>query len=656
MTRSLTAAILTVALVCPGLVNRTQADSILLRAPLPPDRNLVDRLIITDHFRSDRIGMMRRSEEGQFSGAKGVSYRARSLSETGFFNRAAQILKTYFREAQPEDPLWADSLMLYIDITRVVPGLPVPFSPSLDERIPLRAADRFAAFLLDRGETARAANLIARRRKSGLEPTPLSVMTAAGIEASESGLDQSLSVLQGFRTPETSGATDLVYLMLGFTYLEVQDHRGSRQAFLAIPPDSPFAAEALFGLGWSLIRDDELTGAAVRLQELLDKHPYSPLSRQAALDLALIYRELGLYDNAAQIMKGEIRRIKEFRDWLRSLTGRDLRPGSDFSMILDSVARGESPPLEALNRVPSFIRAWLAEVAADRRIIRMTRLLKAADQMRGEIGKLEGVLRNALMLFDWEARWNDDRTREMGTIENSLQSAQLSLPSSREYLARSLEQASLERFANQRVIEILGRVSTIDRQLGSTQSDVSKVSSFSEVIEKIRDSSPDTEEGKALYRIRENAYTGLIESREKLTGLRSELKALEGRIWLLVKGEAVRYESRAGERITGQTTDAGRIKEKAGTVLDRLQDREIRLQGAISDVKADLNRMESPIKERLGDIRSRVLSQRTVRILHLAQKTSKNLDEAEALALFTAADIEIKRMDETLKALQEVVP
>ena len=62
-------------------------------------------------------------------------------------------------------------------------------------------------------------------------------------------------------------------------------------------------------------------------------------------------------------------------------------------------------------------------------------------------------------------------------------------------------------------------------------------------------------------------------------------------------------------------------------------------------------RFQTEVEEMSG----RVASMRARRLLELAEAEARRLEEVEALTLYTAADIEISRMETTVRALQEAV-
>ena len=656
MKKPLIAALLGFLFLCIGLQDQTRAESLSFRTPLPPDQEAVDRLIINSHFNYDHLGVIGKSTDGPPPGSAGTYYLAQTLVDSGFFSRSARILGNFLQKHAPEDPWWGESLIRYIALSRMLPDLRVPVPDGMARKIPDEPALHFAAYLLERGDIERSRNILAARREANPPPTSLSVLTEARLETLSNNLDESVKILRSFRSPETSAATDLVYLIKGYSYLESNEPRKARQAFLAIPPSSPFSPDALYGLAWSFIRTGDLTGAAVRFQELLNIFPFSSSSQQAALELAVTYRELGLYRNAAQVLDDEGRRLTEYSQWLRSLTERDLKSGGDLSILLTSAIIGDPPPEDILERTPAFIRSWIIDAVSNRIISRSTWLLRGTDRMKEETARLARHHRDALDRFQWEIDWSTDESREMSSITNSLRSARRRLPSFREDLFAALEKTSLEDFAPERAIDMIGRVSALRRRLKTTQSDISRVREFSSVIEKIRGSSPATDKERQLNRIRESAYRGLIGTRERLTGIRSELRAFEGRIWLLVKGEAVRHETDAVERIANEGMNLQRLTDKTRKALEQLSLRGEKLSEAKDEAEKRMDHLETAINSRLDDISLRILSLRNRTALDLAGRKADELDDTRAFVIYTAADIEIQRMDEVLRAMQEAVP
>ncbi|UCF30628.1 MAG: tetratricopeptide repeat protein [bacterium] len=657
MRRPFPASIIAGTLLFLGLLTGVHAETITIRSPLPPDQETADRLIINSHYQSDHLGVLQRSGADQPSRPTGTYFLALTLMKRGFFARAARVLEDYLQNNGPDDRWWGEALKNYIDLSRILPGLTVPVPETVDTGIPDDAAVRLAAYLLEEGQTKRAGDLLAFRREAALPQTSLSILTEAKWSVVSNSREDSVSVLQSYRSSETSGITDLIYLIRGFSHLELKDHEGARHSFLTLPPSSPFAPEALYGLGWALIRLGDLTGAAVRFQELMESFPYSEISRQAAVDLAVIYRDLGLYGNAGEILTREVKRLSDYRQWLRSLTERDFGTGSDLFVLLEAAVDGDVPPEETLARTPSFIRNWIIETAKDRTVTRSTFLIKGVNQMEKDIEKLSRMHGKAVDLFRWEIDWLAGESKNITSIKESLERAQERLPSFQAELAAAFENASLKDFASDRVMDLLGRVSTLQKKMDVAQADISKIGAFSTVIERIRSASPaSTEEERQLNIIRENAYRGLIDSRQRLTGIRSEIKGIEGKIWLLVKGEAVRYESNIRSRVIGEMMTLQRLMHKLNRALELLRDRRQRLSEAEREVDTTIGRLQSPLVRDLDDVRSSLFHQRTARILELADQKAAELDRAEALALYTAADIEIQRMDEVLKAMQEVVP
>jgi hypothetical protein len=188
------------------------------------------------------------------------------------------------------------------------------------------------------------------------------------------------------------------------------------------------------------------------------------------------------------------------------------------------------------------------------------------------------------------------------------------------------------------------------------ETNVEKISGFSPVISSLKELSTITGEEKQLNRIRENAYEGLVSSRNSLKDIRSDLKALEGRVWLHAKGEARRTEMNITDRVLGISTRIVRLQEKTRETQNLLTVRLSLLTKSREELNSHLGRLKIVLSKNLSDLESDLRNLQITTLQHVAGEVRAVLEEEEAKAVFSAADIEIMKIENNLRAMQENIP
>ncbi len=657
MKRSFLSAALALLLLVTGAGTLQGNDDLKERGRLPFVPGLADRLVINRYIRGDTLGVIRWTSEDEPTGPSSRYYLGETLSSLGLVSRAASAYMQALQGGTPLDSWWSTALVRYIELlelSSVLPGLDI--SVDMDKRITGDAALYFGAYLHRAGETERALKLLKSNFIGSTEISALSTAAVSQIQAASDKWDQSLVTLSSFRTSEISAVTDLVYLLRGYGYLEIDQPQKAREAFLTIPPSSPFSPEALFGQSWSLIKTGDLPKAVVRLQELVNQHPYTPAARKATIDLALCFRELGLYDNATEFLSSESDRLQEMSSWLNSLGHSDFRAGGDLLILIEGAVNNKHPDQTVVARTPEFIKQWIVIAAKDPRIRRTTALLNGVRNLERMLQELIARHLSAIEHIQREVSLADDSMTVIEDLNHTLLTASNRLPVFLDEIITSLEQGSLEDFAPESSISIIGRITSLQTRLRTMEASVEKIRGFTPVISTLKESSSITGEQEQLNRIRENAYKGLISSRNSLKDIRSDLKALEGRVWLHAKGEARRTEMEITDRVSAISARIARLKEKAEETQNILAVRLSLLIKSRDELSSQVDRLKTALSKNLSDLESALRNMQIKTLLQVADEVRAVLEEEEAKVVFSAADIEVMKIENNLRAMQEAIP
>ena len=286
-----------------------------------------------------------------------------------------------------------------------------------------RSALYLGSLLQQEGKGKRALALFQSVKKDGTDHDALAAAALARNYAMINRWGDSASILASFKTVETTAVADLIYLLRGYDYLESGNFKLARSSVLALPPSSPYAPEALHGQSWVLIRRGDLSGAAVRLQELIDNYPDSTAAREGVIDLALCYRELGLFDNATQLLGRESKYLTEVCEWLKSLRVSDFKPGSHLSALLDEAFHGMKPDPEILGKTPGFILQWLIQDARDPQVQWTSTLIDGGSKLLNEAARIEKKGAESVELLKRETRFTEKQIQKADRKSTRLNSS-----------------------------------------------------------------------------------------------------------------------------------------------------------------------------------------------------------------------------------------
>jgi hypothetical protein len=229
------------------------------------------------------------------------------------------------------------------------------------------------------------------------------------------------------------------------------------------------------------------------------------------------------------------------------------------------------------------------------------------------------------------------------------------LPVLKNEVGGSLQGSSLTRFGTETSAVLLIRIEGLIERLSVMDNSVKKAEGFSSLVSNLSSAVIISPEEGQLNKVRQQAYEGLISSRSKLRYFRESLVGLQGQIWLALKNEAIRVEKRTSLRTTSARTRAEQVladSTKARMLLDRRREQLKDLEAAL---EAGQDALTGASQENAHLLSERIATMRARKLLQLASGMAKQLEETEARTLYTAADIEISRMENTIQALQEAV-
>lgn len=620
------------------------------------DSQLRDRLASASITRGEPVEVISRSPEPEGAAETDHFNAGMALYMTGRFTLAAEAFERAVASSEPGSQVRSKAIEQLLRISEFIPDLGL--SQLIDESEKVSEPDislYLSGYLAARGQSENALGIL---KGASIEDADRKVVTAiltASALAATEGWDASADHIGRVRVSETSPLVDLLYLMRGYHYLQSGQPERARSSFAAIFPSSPYAPEALLGKAWSLNQTGDLKGATIVLEELVERHPYSHAAGDGVLDLALSYRELGLYEKAGQVLDHHVRRLGEVRSWLLGLQREDLQTGGRPITLLKNALDGSVTEREALLQTPYFVRQWVMDISTDPYVRRLTALLEGVD-LTGEwanglsrrLDRDRELIRREIKQTKEDISRARRTTARLGELRDNLRSVN-------GVMGTTLQSQSLGGFASQAVRRLLSRTAELKLRLSLMESSVSKAEGFTSLVSRLSESVTISEEENQLNQIRKHAYDGLITSRTTLRKLRNTLTALEGRLWLDVKSGAVELERKTSERV-----DAGRARalmtlDKTSRAVNILSSRLQALEEFEIMVTGRKRDLETTYSEKFGALRQRIEGMRAERLRHLASETTEKIREAEARALYTSADIEISRMEDTVRSLQEAV-
>jgi len=579
-----------------------------------------------------------------------------ALSMTGRYTQASRAFHSALTGSAPGSETRLQALGRFLEMSPYNPDLDLP-SLSGEERQHLgpELAMALSGYLADRGDRAGALDILQKAVFTDPEEQVVSGILTASHLAALNQRDASARLMGRTEDNESTPLADLLFLMKGYHYLQAGLPDRSRSSFLAIVPSSPYYPEALLGKAWSLIRDGDMVGANIALEELVERHRYSPAADEGVLDLALTYRELGLYEKAGSALSSHLDRLREKRNWLLGLREADLLAGRDLILLLEEAIDGNISDGDLLLRTPQFAREWITVLASDP-VVRHTTALRnglrfAEDKVSRLREKLDADSERTRREIDWikhdiaRVRLNGDRLEEIRDRLTFIG----------EELSATLQNLPLDAFAGEKALALISRTRELKARLSLMENSLEKAERFGTFAGKLTGTVTASEKEKQLTWIREQAYERILPSRQTLESLRNSLAALEGHIWLEVKGAAVELEKKTSFRVTSGRARAAQAAGDNSEAIRILTDKQHVLEALTLTLIKRKRDLDTTISQRLALLGQRIEEARAGRILTLAAQTAGQIKEAEAKTLFTSADIEISRMESTVRSLQEMV-
>ena len=631
-------------------------DPLPVRLVRPMDAALRDRLATAHLVRGEPVDVNAITLIGENASAADHFNAGMALSLTGRYIKACAAFHRAISSSEPGSGTRLRALEQFLKISHYNPVLDLPaLSDEELSNLPPELSLALSGYFADRGDREGALTILEGTVfKDTVKKAISGILTASHLAAMDRR-DASARLIEGIKGNEPSALFDLLYLMRGYHYLQAGQSDRSRNAFLAITPSSPYFPEALLGKAWSLIRTGDLQGASIALEELVDRHRYSPAAGDGVLDLALTYRELGLYEKAGVFLSHHLERLREKRNWLLGLVEEDLGAGRDTIVLLEGVIDGKIPDRNLLLRAPNFVRQWIMEISADPVVRHATALLDGAGFVEKKVSQLRERLDKDGDLARREIDWVRHDISRASTKAARLEEMRNRLGSIREELNTTLQNRPLDEFASEKAMTLISKTGELKERLSLLENSVERAESFRSPADRLFGTVTASSSENQLNQIREKAYEGLLSSRPILGSLKNSLTALEGHIWLDVKGQAVELGKKVSFRVTSGRTRAGQALADTSIALGILSERQKALEALARTLIKSEKDLDTVIPERLAILRDRIEGVRADRILVLASKAAEEVKEAEARTLYTSADIEISRMEGTLRSLQEIV-
>lgn len=622
----------------------------------PTDTVLRDRLATAYLVRGEPIEVNAILPDNEKASATDHYNAGMALSLMGRFIQASEAFHRAILNGEPGSETRLRAVEQFIRMSYYNPGLDLPPLENDELRtLQPELALALSGYLADRDDREGALSILEATNFRDAEGKVISGILMANHLAAKDGWDASTRLIGRVKGNVNSTLVDLLYLTRGYHYLQGGQPGRARSSFLAISPSSPYSSEALLGKAWSLIRTDDLQGATIVLEELVDLHRYSRAAGDGVLDLALTYRELGLYDKAGTILDHHLRRLQEVKNWLLELRDKDLQTGRDIVVLLERTIDGSVPNRKLLLQTPFFVRQWVEDISVDPYLRHATALLRGIGLAEDKAARLGERFDRDGDLVRNEISWvKYDISRTRGTVAR-LEEIRNSLLSIKDDMGATLQSRSLARFASEKAMMLISRTGDLQERLSLMENSVSKAEGFKSLIGRLSESVTASKKENQLNEIRKQAYEGLISSRLTLRNLRNTLTAMEGQLWLEVKGGAIHLEKKTSLRVTSGRMRAGQALANTSKSIRILTSRQLALEELEHLLLKRRRDLDTTFPERLQILRERIDAMRSARLLTLAAHAAQEIREAEARALYTSADIEISRMESTVRSLQEAV-
>lgn len=619
-------------------------------------KSFAGRRLVDSFYRGDILTVTGGSRDGNKQDARSLSLAGEVYSSLGMYRKAADSYRSVLLSGTVDPDYYNRSLAGYMKIMRFVPGLaPPPVGDSPAGSISGKAALYYGTYLVQKGLVERGKTILSQAGAPDTDSGAFFALSSAGYEASRGDYTRSMAALRSFKTHDASPAVDLINLRKGYHLMESGQYTEARRAFTAIPPHSPFSPEAMFGLSWSMIRNKDLVGAAIRLKELLARHYDSDVARKAVIDLALCYRELGLYNSAAELLSEELNYLKQYRRWAEALQPSDLAAGKKLDTILKNILAGSPPGAGLAGSTPGFERQWILGAAADPGIKRLYSMSEGASSLMDAADALAAKYARAIWLMEEEAQHAKDVQTLISLQSRDLNTILRRLPMLLDNLISMLEVTPLAEFADEPALSLAGRVSRLRKRLDILDTSADRAGSFTSVINEINASKPKTSRELQLNIIRKNAYTGLIRAKKEVAQIKGAADSLEGKIWLMVKKEVAGVYTDINMRMDRDVNSARSTINQTLRAREIIESTEHSALVKAEELKRTLLIIKTRFPEQLESFRKRIQEQKAISLMSLARKTAAKLRTAEAKTLYAAADVETSHVESTIRAMREAL-
>lgn len=622
----------------------------------PTDTALRNRLSTTHLVRDEPFEVLALYQSSENASAADHLNAGIALSLTGRYILASEAFQRAVAESETGSEIYLKALLQLMKMSLYNPDIEVPTMKQMDPgSLDPELSLAFSGYFAEKGDRESALNILENTVFTDTRNKVLSGILKAGHLAAKDRWDASAKVLEKIKINESTPTTDLLYLMRGYHLLEGGQPDRAKSSFRAIPPSSPYASEALLGSAWSFIRTNDLQEATILLEELVEEYRYSQAAGDGVLDLAIAYRELGLFDQARTVLEQNLKRLKEVRNWLLEMREADLKAGSDIILLLEQVTDGSTPDRDLLQKTPSFVRQWIMDISVDPYVIQTTALLKSIRLLEQKAARTREKLGKERKLVREEIRWvNHDISSARSTLAR-LEEIRNQLLSIKEDMSSTLQSLSLNSFASEKARTLIRKIEELKVRLALMESSVSKAEGFTNLVGRLSESVAASKEENQLIRIRKQAYEGLVSSRLILGDLKTGLSGLEGQLWLEVKGEAIQLDKKTSLRVTSGRTRAGQASANTSKTIRLLTHRIQSLEKLDNHIIEGERRLGTTFPARLNALAEKIDQNRSTRLLSLAARTAQKIKNKEALTLYTFADIETSRMESTMRSLQEAV-
>ena len=200
---------------------------------------------------------------------------------------------------------------------------------------------------------------------------------------------QALVELQQQANPTVRQLIDRTHVTLGYFFVDQKRFGEAIEEFRKVEPESLYADQARFGLGWAYLGMGECVKSIVMFDELTQRYTVSPYAREGWLNIGACYSKLNAYNKAVDSYRDALDAYSAHRKVLKAVAEKVrsrnvsewLRPPQTMPEGRDAPlpAGGKTPVAPAALTLPKDDESWVwRDLLANREVLDLTELYNDA--------------------------------------------------------------------------------------------------------------------------------------------------------------------------------------------------------------------------------------------------------------------------------------